>query len=462
MSRVLTLSLLVSTALTGCGTGSTSDNSGSQPPPSQTYTFEFVRVAEPVDNIPADCTIFDVGGQNSGTQTYVTLAPDVRVEIHNADGSFKSRLTTVSDSGVLTFSADDIEAGGYISIIDSPSNAHLLYTVLSIQKELLADYVINIDRPQSISSCYVKNKGRQTKTGYPLLTDQVAVITDGSGYETSHSSVANQSNRRVEVEVYDNEKVLEKAYHNNELVGYAFIDEVTTTVEPTDDKLIDINNETLAFNELTAANELQQLTLSLANGEYDHPWYEVDIANESTFPYVSTEATWSYRAQGTTSSNWNFALNGPVALSTDVDIQLPASISLSDNAPVIATSGPSFSFQSPGFSSTETRLQRSEYNTQNYAVNTDLKHVIYSVVAPSDNVTIPDLDLADLSPLAATSTSVVILQPEVMNQNISAAFLRDGQQAGQQQRLVSVLFTPAERINHNKTLTRETYTQVSY
>lgn len=138
------MSVLASAILSGCGGGDDSSNSGSSPtpPPAIKYTLQFVQLIERSENTgDASCTLFDVDGQTSGKETYARLAEDVTVKTYDADGYFNKDLSDfVSSTGILNITVNDIEDGGYISIIDSPSDTDTFYKVLSIQKALLSDF----------------------------------------------------------------------------------------------------------------------------------------------------------------------------------------------------------------------------------------------------------------------------------------------------------------------------------
>jgi len=450
MSRLLALSLLVSTALVGCG-GSGSSDGGSVPSPSEKYTFEFVRMITGA-TAPANCTIFDVDEQNSDAVTYAMMASDVKIEIHNADGTLKSQVLTVSEKGVLTFSKNDIADGGYISIIDSPSNDDLFYKVLSIQKELLGNYLISVKRPQSSTTCYEGGKAEVIDAGYPLQTDESNIVADAYNYETSHNSTVAQSSRRVQLEAYSNEKILEKAYHSNSLIGYTFISELTKDLEFTDTELVKIN-ETLEFNDLTASNELSQLSIKIGNGEFSYPWYKVDLASEVSFPYVSIEQNWFYSAGGKTAKNWSFMRNGTI--SSAFDIQLPDSLTLTDTAPTISKSASSFIFENAGFNTTDVSIQRSFY-TQTNGSSTTLNHSIYSIADSNGTVVIPDLKLTNLEPLNPDSIEVSVLAMETAQSDTIASFLRN-EDSGD---FVSIVLKPENRIKHNKAINMNDYTIV--
>lgn len=462
MKRLIPLSILVSTLLTGCGAESGVDGggsgSGTSPQPSQNITFEFVQL-RPVSEAPSEtCTFFDGTGQNSDAKTYGKVASDVMVKVYHADGTFDKTLS-VSSNGVLKFAISDVEDGGYVSVIDSPGSSDHLYKVLSIQKELLGNYLINVDRNQGNVACYEGGKGLITGTGYPLLTNSDDVTADGHGYETSHSSIGAQNQRRVKVEAYSNERILEKAYHVGALVGYVFTSGLTSEPTLTDTKLKEIN-ETLAWNNHLANNELQKLGTRLVDGNFSYPWYQplfnTTDGSTTAFPYVGAESDWFYSAEGKTATNWNFVLND--TFSASLDVKLPDSLTLNDTSPTITQVGNAFVFQAPGVSSTEKLVQRSYYSQSGSIKGkpTTLDHSIYSIADSNGDVIIPDLELSELDPVGQDSISVAVIEAATRNDELIESFMRSYQGSD----LVSVVLTPADRIAHQKVINMSDYTLV--
>ncbi len=472
MKRLLPLSILVSTLLTGCGTDSGVDSGGStSPQPSQNVTFEFVQL-RPVSEAPSEtCTFFDGSGQNSDAKTFGKVAGDVTVEVYHADGSFDKTLA-VSSEGVLKFAMNDVEDGGYVSVIDSPSDTDHFYKALSIQKELLGNYVINVNRNQGNVDCYTGGKGIATKTGYAfVVTDSSDLKVSTYGYESSHKTYSRQSIPSIEVEAYSNEKVLAKAYDDkDDLVSYVFVSKLSEDKFSEPAILEGISTDyQWSIGQTLTANELEKVTIRLANGDYSYPWYmpKFDKVAHSTtnFPYVA-ESNWFYSAEGKTTDNWNFVRNG--ALLASLNVKLPDSLTLSVDPAVIEADGDSFVFKAKGVSSTEKVVQRSHYTVKNADSSVTLNHSIYSIPSSDGDVVIPKLKFANLAPAKAADLdpvngkelSVSVIETATRNAELVESFMRSYPGDESADDLVSVVLTPAERIAHQKVINMSNYTLV--
>ena len=447
MRKSIITSVLASVLLSGCGSGGSdrSDSgSGSSSTPTTKYTLQFVQLVEEVEGSATSCTLFDITGQSVGMQTYARLASDVRVKTYDADGNFNKDLSDlVSNTGVLNITERDIEDGGYLSVIDSPSDKDPLYKVLSIQKELLGNYLISVGRSQRVDTCYESGKARTSEVGYPLRTSNIDLDSaDAYDYETSHSSTVAKLSREVTLEAYTDEKILEKAYYLDSLVGYTFIPELTDTPEFANDIKIIKVDETLNFNVFTGPNELNSLAIKIGNGDFTYPWYSVNLASDITFPYASIEPSWSFKRNG--------------LISNELDIKLPDSLYLSDTAPAVSQLGNSFIFKNASFDTAGVNIQRSFYIQNGYVSSrfTELNHSIYSVSDGSGNVVIPDLELINLDPLNPIAVEVSVLAMDTLQKDTVASFMRD-EHSGD---FVSIVLKPEDRIKHNKAINMNDYT----
>lgn len=472
MKRLLPLSLLVSTLLTGCGTDSGVDGGGStSPQPSQNVTFEFVQLRPANEALSETCTFFDGTEQNSDAKTYGKVAGDVTVEVYHADGTFDKALA-VSSEGVLKFAMNDVEDDGYVSVIDSPSDSDHFYKVLSIQKELLGNYVININRNQGNVDCYTGGKGIATITGYASVSPN-GIHLNAYDYESSHLTLLREADYSVKMIADSGENVLTKAYNNDVLVGYAFVPNLSNKQfldPPTPLKDVDTNAYQWTIGQTITANELEKVTIRLGNGNYSYPWNEPQFnkADGSTvgFPFVATESNWFYSAKGKTTKNWNFVRNG--ALLASLAVELPDSLTLEDNSPAIEADGDSFAFKVPGVSSTEKVVQRSHYTVKNADSSVTLNHSIYSIPSGDGDVVIPKLKFANLAPAKAAdlepvngeNLSVAVIETTARNAELIESFMRSYPGDELVDDLVSVVLTPAERIAHQKVVNMSNYTLV--
>jgi len=459
MRTLIVTSLLASVMLSGCGSGGDSSNSGSgsTPTPVTKYALQFVQLVEVNEGTSeASCTLFDVDGQAADKETYARVAKDVTVKIYDADGNFVEDLSdSVSDVGVLNVAKNDIEDGGYLSIIDSPSDDDKYYKVLSIQKELLGDFIIEVNRNQGDVSCYTADKAATLDTGYAsVYTTDIAA--NSYAFSSSQSELAAGISASKEVSAFGNEDVLVRAYNNDALVDYAFVSTLTAAANGDLNPLTGVVLNTYSWNISLPANELATLSVRLNQGIYSYPWTDATFVAATgittDFTYVDTETSWSYSAKGTTALNWHFKHND--ALSTSLDVQLPTALTLTDNNPAINTVAGNVVFQAQGVDSTLTRLQRSEYDILYNSLNT-LNHVIYSEVASGDDVIIPNLALTNLDdPTSATNLTIAVLSADTLTADLQAFFMYENAVSD----LVSVVLSPADTVQNNKTKNTGTYT----
>jgi len=463
MKKAIIVPVLASAIISGCGGGSDS-GSGSGSTPTTKYAFQFVQLAERnVGTGPTNCTLFDVDVQTSGKETYAKLAHDVTVKTYDANGNVTGDLSgkVNSKTGVLNITGNDIEDGGYISVINSPSDTSKLYDVLSIQKELLGDLIIEVDRNQGDVSCYIADKAAALNTGYASVRPNATAV-NAYAFSSSQSEFIADIPASKEVSAFNNEDVLVRAYNSGELVDYAFVEKLTLDEY---DELTALSSEAFSnYNwsiDQTLTGQLSRLSVRLNRDDYSYPWLDAtfDISNGVTtdFTYVAVENSWSYRAEGKTSSGWYFKHND--ALSPSLNVQLSTELTLSANAPSISDMTSNFVFQAPGIASKLTRLQRSSYyidvTDTNGKTNT-LDHVIYSTVASGDDVIIPNLKLANLEDPEsdAINLTVAVLSADTLNSELTKLFMYENAASD----LVSVILPPVDTVKNNKTKNTGSYT----
>jgi hypothetical protein len=461
MKKKIILSVLASAILSGCGGSGSGSDSGSTP--TIKYTLQFVQLVERNENIDDSCTLFDVDGQADGKETYAGLVEKVTVKSYDANGNLNKDLSDfVSRKGVLNITGNDIEDGGYISVINSPSNTSTLYDVLSIQKELLSNLIIEVDRNQGAVSCYTADKAATPNEGHATVHNS-GIQTDSYSYYSSQSEFNRESDYSKEVSAFNDEDVLVRAYHNDELVDYAFVEELKPELYETPTALS--GDAFSPYNwsiDQTLTGQLSGLSVRLNRGDYSYPWLDAtfDISSGATtnFAYAGTENNWSYNAEGKTSSGWNFKHNGTLPPS-QLNIQLPPELTLSANYPIISYMTSNVVFQARGIDSTLTRLQRSSYyidvKDTNGKTNT-LDHVIYSAVAGGDDVIIPNLKLANLEDPEsdAINLTVAVLSADTLKTELIKLFMYENSASD----LVSVVLTPADTVKNNKTRNTGSYT----
>ncbi|MFT7684172.1 MAG: hypothetical protein ACI935_003700 [Moritella dasanensis] len=469
MSRLLALSILVSTVLTGCGgSGDSGSSSGSTPttPPAKTYTFEFVKLFE---GSKEDCTVFDGLEQNFDTKYYANNVQPQRLEVHDASGK-KVNVSLKPVNGAITFTADDVPDGGYVSIIDFPGSSPLDYQVLSIQKELLGDYLIRLNG-DSESTCYDKDKALNTKFGW-ASTLVSGLPVNYFQFETGFLTTERKANNSVEISAYADEKVLVKGYEGDtdNLIAYAFISELTakingdlTPIRGFDDSL----NWSTDFD----LNDLDKLEISIKQGSYTYPWFDAQFDPASNtkiaFPYTYDESEWVYTAMGTT-LNWDFNQNAVfnAAVTYPLDVSLMVNIDSNVDASII-DNGTSYLFFAPGISSTNDLVQRSYYYTQNVSVPlTTLTHVMYSIPNSDGEVIIPDLKLDRLLPTDTSAIIVSMAATKSLDADFVESFMRRFQPIDPNtasfltEDSISLLLTPADQLKQRQNTKMRDYTIV--
>jgi hypothetical protein len=474
MRKLLALSILVSTALTGCGSGGSDGGSSSSPstPAVQKYTFEFVKmVLAPAPE--TTCTIFDGTGQNYDTKYYANIAEPQRVEIHGADGSFLKKLTV--SNGKVNFSVDDVPDAGYVSVIDYRAG-NPAFQALSIQKELLGDYLIRINGGVS-GSCYKKEHGVDTKTGYAAVKTPNGMPSNYFKFETVLSSTQQLSDRTKEVKAYKDEKVLAKAYdgQGNNLIGYAFVSTLAPVEGDADAGRTTL--KTVADDLLWSAttldlNNLDELTINLAKGDYIYPWHQAEMDKSTNtpkaFPYVSTETDWFFRAKGSM-LGWNFVHNAD--FTNEFDVSLLTDLS-AGNIEIKDDSG--YVFAVSGLISSDQLIQRSYYYTEsNSGPASTLTHTIYSVPNSDGEVAIPalafDNDDINLVPSEAGvgDIAVSVVAKGSIDAGFKESFMRSYQPNNprasvfsKDEDAVSLVLTPGAQAEQRKAMQMSTYTLV--
>lgn len=450
MKKILALSVLASAILTGCGGGG---GPGTSPRIVAKYAFQFVQLEEQTEGATqpdgTSCTIFNVAGETAGQETYAKLAADVTVHTFDKNGDFVKDLSdSVSDSGVLNFTEDDLVDEGYISIIDSARTRNY-HDVLSIQKALLTDMIIKVNRGQGDVSCYQAGQSGVPRPGYATVK-QAGIKVSTYAFNSSQSDLAAAAFTSKEVRAFAGEKVLVRGYQGNDLAAYAFVSTLTPSEDGSPTALSEVA-QSQAWSILLDPNELDALSVRINKGNYSYPWvdaiFDIETGDTTDFPYTNREASWSYRATGTTTSNWDFTQNG--TLQAILDVQLPLALTLTDIAPSVADKGSYFVFKAEGIDASSPRLQRSQYEVY-FDRSNSLNHVIYSqVAATGDEVFIPKLLLDNLDPTDVENIeniNISVLSADDVTDKLIKFFFYETASKD----LVSAVMTPAEEVLNNK------------
>jgi len=479
MNKSIIASLIATTLLYGCGgDGSSFGDTSSTSTSTSTgdYNIQFIQLVEEDEGNDTSCTLFNVDGATSGTQTYGRVAQDLTVEIYDADGEYVDDISDdITEAGVLTIDADDIEDGGYLSIVDSPSDSDHFYKVLSIQKELLGDYIIEVNRNQGTNvDCYVEDE-ISTETGYASV--KLNEVSAGAfAFDTFISQIDAIADSSQEVTKYSDEDVLVRGYTSTTdltLTDYQF---VSTLTDEEDGDEVDLIGATLGDHSWTnslEADELTALSIRINNGDYSYPWvdeavFDSSITSDTTnfaYDYDNDDVTWNYLASGNTNTNWAFEINDSVTSSV-LDISLPtASFILTDTDSVIeedtdTSTDDGYIFKSEGYEAVDTtrdHIQRSEYTIKADDENS-LTHVIYSEVDSDGEVSIPRLGLPSLTdPSNPDSKDVTILSTDSITSDLTSFFMYENAVNDN----VSVVLPPSLEKDNNATKYMDSYSIVN-
>ncbi|MBD1556541.1 hypothetical protein HC752_06295 [Vibrio sp. S9_S30] len=440
--------------MSGCGSSSKSSTGSNTKPLSPSYVnLQFVQLAPPQATQRAGCTLFAQDENASPKQyTYANLARDVRVQINNADGTISTQLA-VSSSGLLRLDKNKVPAGGFVTIIDSPSNADPYYRVLSIQKDLINNQVINVGRNQGSVNCYVANQApKNNKTGYASVGKVGLTVTDYE-YDSILQSSGRINSDAFETQSLNTEAVLVRAYNNTDLVGYAMVDNLTPNAFE-DVKQIEALTETIPGSILTTGHTLSSIDISMHKSPYNYLWESPSTSSNSFDIKSNSDLTFNYRANGRTSTNWDFAVNGIVGSS--LDIQIPSSLNLNDTSPAIQQDSVGYSFVNEGVSTSgKTFIVRSSYD-KTHSSGSTLSHVIYSN-STHGNTKIPELNLANLGPSSAVNVKTTLFEVN----SITPKFVRYAMTDTGKADVVRELRLPNQLADEKNTLSHSTYTKVS-
>ncbi|CCO49993.1 conserved exported hypothetical protein [Vibrio nigripulchritudo SOn1] len=441
--------------MSGCGSSSKSSTGSNNKPPSPTPSYvnlQFVQLFNQATQ-KSGCTLFGQDENASPKQyTYANLANDVKVHINNADGTIKTGLA-VSSSGLLRLDKNQVPAGGFVTIIDSPSDADPYYRALSIQKDLIGNHVINVGRNQGSVSCYTANKApTNDKSGYASVGKVGLTVTDYE-YDSILKSSGKINSDAFETEAQNAESVLVRAYNNADLVGYAMVDNLTTNAFD-DVKQIEALTETISGSVLTTGHTLSSININLHKSPYNYLWESPSVSSTSFNINSNSDLTFNYRASGRTSTNWNFSVNGIVGSS--LDIQIPSSLSLNDTSPVIQQDSVGYSFVNGGVSTSgKTFITRSSYE-KTHSSGSTLSHVVYSN-STDGNAKIPELNLPNLDPSSATNLETTLFEVSSINSNFVRFAMTDTGKSD----VVRELRLPNQLADEKNTLSHSIYTKVS-
>lgn len=453
-------------ALSGCGSESKSSTGSNSKPPTppapeptpppapEYFNFQFLQLLTTTTaSEVAGCTVFSESTSGSTTTyTYGKLASDLTAQINNADGTINRQLT-VPSSGYLKVDKTLVPTGGFITVIDSPSETDHYYKALSIQRNLLSNHTINVGRNQGNVQCYSANQSPNTKEGYASVGVLGLTVT-GYDYASTQGNSGVVNSTSHEIKALTSEPVLVRAYNNTDLVGYAEVTELTPAAFGSV-KQIQALTESVDGSLQTSGHTWNSIGVNLHKSPYNYSW-ETPSASGSAFTIKSnSDLTFNYRAKGTSSTSWNFTVNGVVG--STLDIQLPDSLSLNDTAPTIQQDALGHSFINGGVSTSgKSLITRAQYNST--VTGSTLTHAIYSV-STNGNTKIPQLNLPNISASNSNSVSTSAFEVATLDLSFARYVMTDtGESASD---TVRDLALPNQVVSQENTLRHSNYTKVS-
>lgn len=263
------LSLFISTALFGCGADSDNDNNTTAV--KKLTTLSFINFQNISKYKKSSCTNFlqeEFKDPNNTQYLYANIAYDVRVNIYDAQGIFQQNLK-VTKKGRLSFDKAIIPNNGYLSIIDSPSNSDPYYKVLSIQKALVSDLLIEIGRNSGSPTCYTETANKQEIKTKHLSFIPKEIAVNSYSFNSQSASIIKQISPKQEVTHYVNEAILIRAYNTDILSDYLFVEKSTSSP-------VESANNTLfpySINQITTP-----ITITIKHGQYSYPWDSLSVA----------------------------------------------------------------------------------------------------------------------------------------------------------------------------------------
>jgi len=420
-TQMLPLAAMISGLLVGCGAGSSggSGGSGGGSTPTDYVSLQFVQKVTST-TVPNGCTVFSENTSVIPAQyTYAKLAADVRVVAHSADGLLDVDLSyTPSSKGIVKIDKLKLEDGGYISIIDSPSEQDPFYRVLSIQKEYLESQLIQINRNQGNVGCYTSGDDITMSSG------DIAVFTnnapaDSFQYLSSQLDSGVINSNLFKATANAGEPVLVKGFLSGVLSSYGHAShvgstQVSVTLEPLDTTFSWTDG---IFN--GAGSGLDFLEINLAKGNYINQWVEPNVATVEAFNYTSLESDWYYVAGGKY-ENWNFSMVD--ALQSSLNVDIPSSLTITDLAPTVTNASSKGVVSTAGVLSMGDIVIRAKY-MQSFGSGPTLETLEHVILAKPKNgeTIVPDLNFNNLSAVSPTTLKTELIavdgltEPQIQN-----------------------------------------------
>ncbi|UWZ96642.1 hypothetical protein [Vibrio splendidus] len=410
-TQMLPLAAIILGLLVGCGGG----GGGGGGKPAKSYTFEFVQME--VNKSTAECTnttspaIFK--SYSDGNFDYAKIATTVYdIHSYNANGSFNKSLKDKLSNGKLTFTENDVEDGGFVTVIDSVSFAGTEFAhTLSIQKELLGDYLINIEATQGTAACYTSNKlGRVSEDKAVALVSSNSIASYSVETYWTGKKVGNSVIAGLNI-IDSNEDVLGAGYDNNgSIVEFALMKgsdlstddgSVPSSIllqELTDDVALSWNSESTLSSESAVVSANSNSTRFI--------WQNLSVS-DSILNY-SNDFTYSILTSAEHDEGWSIEKNQySPSISNIIDIDFVDAV-ISNSNPRLNCTGNNCIVSSYG----AVTVDDETIVRINVPVGSVAKHAIYANPSQStSNISIPEYDgiSTDASPADGNTIEVTYL-----------------------------------------------------
>ncbi|WP_264875170.1 hypothetical protein [Vibrio agarivorans] len=466
---VLPIVAAVSGALLGCGGG----GGGTPPAPEPTkYTFSFIQmeVDKDPDLVSSTCknpTYFKE--YETGNVDYAKIATTIESVIsYDANGElFKDLTTSINSSGTLTFTENDVPNAGFVVVMDNVgSSSSRNYHSLAIQKELLGNYLVNVESPQGgNAACYTAGKlnvSDVAKSASLASADGNIAIADYSFETLRNSKITNSASIKREIDIVaTSESVLFAGYDASGMINSFAMPKASSLSNDVEGSIPStVELETLAgFSYVNWTSDpsksIDSSSVMTYTTDTAFVWQELDSSR--TQLNLTDELSYALRNVGEY-NGWYVESNKLVASNESFDNELAESYVYLGDEPEVFCSAAGCSVEGNGAIST-----RDESFVRAYIeVGSNAKHTIYAIADDRDSFVIPDYEISstykpeggenlELSVIASSdglNTAFIKLMISKYHAPLSTEQFVDK---------VSIVSTPSEAQSNKLDLTKSAY-----
>ncbi|QIA63788.1 hypothetical protein GT360_09760 [Vibrio astriarenae] len=398
---VLPIVAALSGALLGCGGG----GGGTPPPPAPTkYTFSFIQmeVDKDPDLLSSTCknpTYFKE--YDSGNVDYAKIATTIESVIsYDANGEmFKDLTASINSSGTLTFTENDVPDAGFVVVMDNVgSSSSRNYHSLAIQKELLGNYLINVESPQGgNAACYTAGKlsvSDVAKSASLASADGSIAIADYSFETLRNSKITNSASIKREIDIVaTSESVLFAGYDASGMINSFAMPKASSLSNDVEGSIPStVELETLTgFSYVNwtsdSSKSIDSSNVMTYSKDTAFVWQELDLSR--TQVNLTDELSYALRNVGEY-NGWKVESNKLIASNESFDNELAEAYVYLGNEPEVFCSAAGCSVEGNGVVNT-----RDENFVRAYIeVGANAKHTIYAIADDRDSVVIPDYEIS--------------------------------------------------------------------